>query len=518
MEAPTTGPGEQGNSAADAPGWRPDRVAWLQIGAVAVALAACCRGEGHPFRWLAAGLAVTVIRLLASADYRRTAGAFFGRLWGSLTAAAAAGRTPWRASLVLVVGPSLLLFLSNDRNFDTGDTWPVIPEACSLTTAGTWALDHYVDKAPASYALESNGNLPYGTERLPAGIYSSYPSGMVPFALPATGVARLLGADLGAPKVHKHLEKWVASWVAACSVGLFFMIALRLAGPVPALTATGFLATGSVMFSICGQNLWQHDGVVFWSLLALWVEFQEPLRGRVGGILLQGLACGMMPACRLSAALFVVPFGVWVLCRSPRRACSLAGVAMLVYAPWAWFYYSTYGTLFGPSTNQMAGGNWSWDLDTLCGVLVSPSHGVFVYQPWLLLAVAAALPWWNRRPASVPGEPAAWGWLCLAVFGLQVALIAGWRCWWGGHCWGSRLAAEVIPLGALLCVRPIAGLWTRAGGRFSLASLAVCCFLLHAVATYGHADYWDNRVDINRHPEMLWSWSRPPFLYPFQRY
>jgi hypothetical protein len=33
---------------------------------------------------------------------------------------------------------------------------------------------------------------------------------------------------------------------------------------------------------------------------------------------------------------------------------------------------------------------------------------------------------------------------------------------------------------------------------------------------YFRASDWDNRVQITLHPEMVWSWRRPPFLYPWQ--
>jgi hypothetical protein len=486
---------------------------WLQIGIALVAVLACCRGEGHPFRWLSAALALPVGRFLAIATYRQRVLAWFRCRWQTLEYHEGK-RTPWLAVAVFAVAPSLLLFLSNDRSPDTGDTWPVIPTASSLTSSGSWALDAYIGQAPAAYSQVISSDLPYSTIRVPKGIYSGYPSGMVPFAVPVTAIARLTGADLYSPKVQKHLEKWVASWVAALSVGLFFLIALRLAPPAPAYVATILLASGSVLFSTCGQNLWQHDGIIFWSMLALWIEFQPGLNGGVQGVLGQGLCCAMMVACRLSSALFVAPFGLWILGRAPKRGLLLIAASALCYAPWAWFYGSTYGSIFGPSTHQLAGGNWAWSVSTLSAVLVSPSHGALVYQPWLILMVFALVPGWHRLTGR--DTPAGWSWLCLSAIVLQVLLVGGWRCWWGGHCYGSRLLSEAIPLSALLCVAPIAALWRLAGGKQLLMTLAVCAFLMHAVAVYGKAEFWHNHFDEIQHPDMLWSWSHPPFLFPFQ--
>jgi len=89
--------------------------------------------------------------------------------------------------------------------------------------------------------------------------------------------------------------------------------------------------------------------------------------------------------------------------------------------------------------------------------------------------------------------------------------VAGWRCWWGGSCWGSRLLAEAVPLLALLCVRPVALLCRVRGGRTVLAGVVALAFLVHAPGIYWEP-CWEARVDVEHHPEMLWSWSRPPFL------
>jgi hypothetical protein len=336
---------------------------------------------------------------------------------------------------------------------------------------------------------------------------------MVQFALPVTALARLAGADLANPVVRCRLEKWTGAWVAALALGLFWLTALRLAEPLPALLTSGLLACASVMFSTVGQGLWQHGGVIFWALVALLVEFHARGRPSWRGALLQGVACGMMMSCRLSAALFVVPFGAWVLVRQPRRAFFVAGCAALAYLPWAALHLSIYGNLLGPSTGQMGAGNWEWTADKLLGLLVSPARGLLIYQPWLLLAVLALPGLRLLLPSRNPGGavPGGWQGFCLVAVLLQVGLVAGWRCWWGGHCWGSRLLAEAVPLLALLCVRPVALLWRRRSGRQVVTGVAVLAFLVHAAGVYWEP-CWEARTGVERHPEVLWSWSRPPFL------
>jgi hypothetical protein len=491
---------------------------WLQAPALLLALLFCLRGEGKVTYWLALAGAAPALRLALVPEQRLRVRTRLAGLWASArTYAESGGPLPWQAALAFVALPAGALLLSSNRTLGWGDSWPVIPTACGLLSDGSWGLGAFVGEAPDAYRVPENDGLPYCALRTEDGVYSSYPAGMVQFALPVVALARLAGADAAGAKVQPRLEKWTAAWVAAAALGLFFLVALRLAGPLPALLTTLLLASGSVMFSTVGQALWQHGGVIFWSLAVLLVEFHTHGRPGWRGAAVQGGACGMMAACRLSSALFIVPFGVWVLLRQPRRAFLVAAVAALAYLPWAAMYLSVYGNPLGPSTGQLAGGNWEWRLDSLLGLLVSPSRGLLVYQPWVVLAGLALL--WRPRgradEAPAPDSPVGWRGFCLAAVGLQLVMVAGWRCWWGGHCWGSRLLAETVPLLALLCVRPVALLCTLRGGRPLLAGIGLLAFVLHAAGVYWEP-CWEARVAVERHPEMLWSWTRPPFLILWQ--
>jgi hypothetical protein len=503
----------------------PDRVRHLldgfQIAVAALALVPCLRGQGQPLIWLSLVALLAAVRLLLGEAYRRRVRAWLAELWAS------AERYPdrddgraWLAALIFVVLPAGFLFLSNNQTQGSGDTWSVLPTACSLATEANWEISEYLDLAPRNFLWDGNPEnrgLPYAALRRPDGVYSRYSAGMVVFAFPVALTARLLGADLSEARVQERLEKWTAAWVAAGALGLFFLLARHLAPAGPAAFATACLTVGSAVFSTLAQGLWQQGGVVFWSLFVLLLEFHGAKRPWEGWCWLQGLGCALMLACRPSAVLFIVPFGLWVLRRHPARGLLLALAGGLAFAPWAWLYGSTYGGLFGPSVQEMNKLLWfTGSAGGLGGFFFSPGRGVFVYQPWAVLAIASLLPA-VRRGAPGEGGPAGWPLLCLAVIGLHVAMVAAWRFWWGGHCWGSRYAAEFLPLALLLCLRPIAALWANRAGKGLLLGLALLSFLLHAPAVYGHAADWDNVVDVDRHPEALWSWSWPPFLYPWQR-
>jgi hypothetical protein len=479
----------------------------LQVALLVAALAFCLRGKGQHSLWILLGGWLPMARCVADATYRARVRSWFARRWAELEGfRPASSPLPWRAVFAWVVLPASLFYLLGNHAMVEGDSRPVILTAASLVREGDWDIREFL---PA-------GELPYFAQHTHGGVYSSYPSGMVPFTLPVAAAARLLGGNLQSPQVQERLEKFISVWVAGADLALFFLIALHLAGARPAWVTTLLLGTGSVMFTTVGQALWQHGGVIFWALTALLVEFRREA-GRAGrwATALQGLACGSMLACRLSSALFVLAFGAWVLLRAPRRALALAAWSAAAFAPWALLYGSIYGSPLGPSVGQVGGfAGPGGLLEGLAAVLFSPGRGLLVYQPWLWLALLACVPA-LRRPASgfAPG-PVGWAAFCVAAVLLHLLLISAWGCWWGGHCWGSRLASETVPLLGLLCVRPVAALWQTRAGRGLLLASALAGLLLHAPAVYLRADRW-NDLYLDEHPEgMLWSWRDPPFLYP----
>jgi hypothetical protein len=136
-----------------------------------------------------------------------------------------------------------------------------------------------------------------------------------------------------------------------------------------------------------------------------------------------------------------------------------------------------------------------------------------VYQPWIVFALGLCLPAVYRAKGQpdLRNCPTGWAWFCVVVLAAHLFMLAHWRCWWGGWSWGSRLLADVIPLAALLAVRPIAVAWRSIPGRCLIGAVAVLSLLVHVPFVYLDANPWDDA-------ESLWSWSQPPFLDPLQHH
>ena len=503
------------------PLWDRAPALWLggwQTVLIAASVVQFLRCDGAPYLWVVVATALPLARCCGNPAYRRRLLTGVRRLWASAEAfATEPRRLPWRAAFLLIVLPAGLFFLTQTHPIMTGDSKPITLTACSLVRDGTSDLTAFAEHYGVENHFNAPDQLPYFLRHTATGIHSSYHSGMVVFAIPSAALARLLGARLNEINAQNHLEKGIASWLAAACLGLFFLLALHVVDARTAGLVTLLLAVGSALCSTVGQALWQHGGVVFWMLLFLLVEFRTWRRPTHGCVLLQGVALAMMFACRLSSGLLVLCLGLWLLWRAPRRAALVGLLGALCYLPWAWYYHSIYGTPFGPSIAQMLGFALRWR-ETVLPMLVSPDHGLLVYQPWILLGLAACLPGLRRlTPVGEPGDPpAGWRWFCAAAIVLHLTLIASWNCWWGGDCWGSRLATETVPLFALLCLRPIAGLLRLAWGRRLLLGMLLVAAFPHLTGVYLKANYCDcQRGLFSQRLEPPGSWQNLPFLTPF---
>lgn len=511
------------------------RLDLIPASAALVAVGAMLRGQPAG-GWTAAIAGVLILLVAIVPTYRQRWRDRWHSAWRAISEFDHAQRLPWPAVFLLVVVPDLLFLLARDRGMQSGDSRPIVMTAASLLRGDRGELSAFVPVYVEHRLFTAADAPPYFFLPCRRGVYSHYPSGMVVFALPIAAAADLLAADLDDPNVHERLEKLTAACVSAASLGLFFLLASHIGPPASASIATLLLATGSVMFSTVGQALWQHGGVIFWLELLLLVEFRSFTSPCFSTVAIQAVCCAMMLACRLSAGLIVASFGLWLFVRSPRRAVVLAVLALVALSPWAAVNQAIYGSPLGPMNVQAKGTFWSFsNLEAWAGILVSPTHGLLVYQPWMwLLPLAAFLigGWGRAWPKSsaasantvCPGDapvrsvvPPGWQLWAASVIGLHLALLSGWHCWWGGWCWGSRLAAEIVPLAALLALEPLARLWAESPGRKIVWATIVLSALMHVPSVYLQQQRWYSGVDIEHDSAALWRWSAPPFLFPLRR-
>lgn len=411
-----------------------------------------------------------------------------------------------------------LLYTANGRSIGGGDVVPATLLPVALLRGDGPFLDRYAEILRAE-----DGRLPgYATESRGRAV-SRYPLGpaivAAPFVLP-----QLLLLDAEHPSWEsdgqaaldacRRIGKNAAAAIASLAAVLMATLLVRLGLGRAAVPAAVIVALGSDHWSMASQALWQHGPAslcLTGALLLLRTPDGTPGPPRSSARLASaGALTAMMVVCRPIDAVFAATISLWSLANLDRRgrwafhlpAFAIAGALVTYNVAFFDTPYGGYADL--EETHPWAHGTrgtWTGSLPIgAAGTLVSPSHGLLVYCPWVALALVVL-------PRTVPGRlprsaPERWLlWSLVPTF----FLLSKYSCWWGGHCYGPRFWIDAGPIFAVAL-----GLAIAAGGRWvrrALVPASAWAIAVQAVAFLCYPSTWHGRpVNADRHHERLWDW------------
>lgn len=415
--------------------------------------------------------------------------------------------------MALVVFTLATIYTANGRAINSVDTSVIQHTALSIAARGS------ADLSPYEELVVSGVDMGY-IAIVDGRALSSYP--LLPALIAAPAYAAAVATELINPwrpdrARVEAIGAAVATLLVAFACGALLLVVSRwvpLPGAIAVAVACG-LATP--LWSSASQALWSHAPAAL--LVSLGLNFGLPAHGetRKRDLWMAGTALTLAVFCRL--LLVVLPFGMaWALLRSngPRRhlmffaAGAVTAVMVMVVANVMLLgsplggLIQLYSTGLSVETHGVAGawsGSW-WS--GLAGIFFSPSRGMLLYMPVVLLAIA--------------GVPAAWSdaRLRYGVVLPTAAFIAVWAkyaVWWGGHSFGPRLAADIsIPLGVIAAYGFSTGAAWRAPGR-SFRAAAAAALVVWSIgvqligAFYYPAGEWNGGpADVDRAHDRLWDW------------
>ncbi len=375
----------------------------------------------------------------------------------------------------LAVALFLLLVVAynaNGRESGSSDTQAARYLAREVAVRHTLTLDATIAAQPllgerAAFVTDRNGHW------RPA-------YGIVPVllaAIPATILHAIGLVDMAAPFAPNLMAVVTASLLTAGAVVLVFLALTRVVSIGVALVTSLALGLGTNYWAIVSQTLWQHETVAFGVALALWAWWRvDPLpRSRLllgaAGLALVGAAA------TLEVGRNLVWFGHVLGATTGTESLHpvLHGVpGPLAEAPW-------------------------WNA---LGLLISPSRGLLIYSPVVIVAMGAMVMTLRRRQA-----PSDLQWLAAAIVA-QCALYSCYAVWWAGHTFGPRYLLDVLvplaPFGAIGAAALARRRWARRTATLLLVWSIVVAGL--GAFVYPNERWNTNPLDIDRHHFRLWDW------------
>lgn len=264
---------------------------------------------------------------------------------------------------------------------------------------------------------------------------------------------------------------------------------------------------GTSVRTVATQALWQHPAVHLAIALALWLVLRErPMSTRRE--LLAGIVLGVGVVVRQTTALVAPAFT-----RAPRFGAGWPTVALLAGVGIGALPLLVYQQLAFGSAFESGYGPKPFDAEVLSGlyaVLLSPSRGLLIYEPWALAGLAALVLAW-RRTGHVAGRLRT---LSVSWLGLLL-LYASYAEWWGGRVFGPRFLDDLAPVLVVALAWGIGqGLLARTWARILFwAGAAWSLLIFNAAALVYDPTGWDTvPLNVNFDPDRLLDWSDPQWL------
>jgi hypothetical protein len=412
------------------------------------------------------------------------------------------GRDRRTAAVLFVV--LLIVYTANGREIGSYDTVPTKLAARELLLRGTLSLSRVVAGTPEyaarwGFILAKDGHY--------RSVYSPVP------AVVAAGITWPLWKagliDIRAPLAPALMAALTASLLVSIAVVLaFFAARQRVSRPRAVLLALG-LGLGTGFWSTASQTLWQTETAVLGLALAVLAGTapQERMSGRAA--LAVGIGLGLAGATRpqLAPAVACLLAATWMRSRPVHAAGATlvvgAAVATLFACNVRWFGHP-FGAL--PLLQEInsqvhgTGASFALNVEGLAGLLVSPSRGLLIFSPVVLLALAG-LP---RAVAEGFRSPLFW---CALALLTEYLLYGSYAVWWGGHTYGPRYLVDVLPVAVPLAAAAMSAHRRRAPAKIAGAAALAWSVIVAATGAFCYPnDRWNvdpSNVDRNHH--RLWS-------------
>jgi hypothetical protein len=396
----------------------------------------------------------------------------------------------------------------------------------------TPVVDRYVQTPldPAIHPGTENGELPYQLFRSGGHVHYTYPPGTPVLSVPFVVLSHPFGmtavSEAGEYDAmeERRMQFRLAALLMACFGSLTYLTARALLSDRWSLLVTAAVVFTTQVWSTASRGLWSHTWAILLVLIAVWLIVRNELEDRPLRPVVQATVLCWAFFTRPTMIVGLVIVGVYLAIRHRGAVVAYAATAacwLTAFAATSWWQF---GRLLPPyySPGKLGTPDF-WE--GLSGNLVSPSRGLLVFLPHLVIVI-----YWLIRYGRRSGHTA------LAVLGAIGALghlliVASFPMWWGGHGYGPRLMTDALPwlvLVALVSVRAWVGADPAPSRtnprRFILEAAAAVALTLAALIIHGagalseSTNAWNwTPVNVDQQPSRVWDWRDPQFLSPFLR-
>jgi len=222
---------------------------------------------------------------------------------------------------------------------------------------------------------------------------------------------------------------------------------------------------------------------------------------------------------RPTNSVFVIAISIYVLLHHRKYFVPYLLIAAPIGLAWCYYHYSIYHRIFSPYYSLSLGPlHTRTDIEDfgigLLGTLFSPSRGLFVYTPVVLLSLWGMYLALKTRWATPLSTYLIL--VCLANWMIVGKIFVAWAG--GGWSYGPRLATDIVPV-LIFFLIPVFHRWcVLSPTKIALTAVAFTVTLAISVFIHGRGAFSSETHRWNYEPpdpplqKRLWDWKDPQFL------
>ena len=394
------------------------------------------------------------------------------------------------------------------EGYKTSDPLGTLLVSQSILERGTVILDDYPKDILDSFEWQiyrRNGHT-----------YYSYPLGTSVFMIPFVVLANLTHMDM---KIRHHeiiLQGRLAALSATFALLLIYLLARCYFMPVISVFLTIILTFGSAISSTLALALWNMNLSVLFLLWSLLLLVKDKMGKKKLNPYLLGFLLFSAFFCRPTTAIFIFSVMIYLLVKNRSAFLKVASIAFPCLIALLLFslkvYHSVYPGNYDFTFSDYGHTGFNWM--AFYGHLFSPSRGLFVLSPFLILSFVGIIIFFKKIYKNL------FFWILLMGFILHLYLVSTWKMWWGGGGFGYRLLTDSYPYLVLItiiifqCFLTVKTRYRRWGLISVFALLGVFSLYVHSYqGLYNiNTDRWNHRLKPEGNEEYLFSWAHPQFL------
>jgi hypothetical protein len=319
--------------------------------------------------------------------------------------------------------------------------------------------------------------------------------------------------SIGPDGVTYQIELIVASLIVASVVMIIYLIGRRSLNRAQSLLLVAIFAFGTSAWSTASRALWQHGPSMLMLSLTLYLLLRAQDDPR--WVQFAGFPLALSYVIRPTNSISILILTVFVFLQYRRYFVRFMCGAALVAVPFVLFNLHTYDALLSPYyAGNRIGTNASLS-EALLGTLFSPSRGLYVFSPILILVT------FGIALEIRAGEFKKLDLALVSILLLHWFAISSFPVWWGGYSYGPRLFTDVVPYLIYFLIPVVARVTRPRRPGDSLLLGVFICLALASVFTHYRGATQQAVLDWNAGREgvlaevnatRVWDWRDPQFL------